>query len=156
MRNADTTEQSDNSSSRSSLRSILLLGAALLCLAAGLWSYVYLLTPVRYELSLQPESLPAIPGASVELRAEGINRIGSAVPWSAQPLRCSLLEGEGLVELLYNADSSMVTVTSLGHEGLVQLRITVANWPFPLLASLRILAPLALFHFPSHHPVHTA
>jgi hypothetical protein len=156
VRNADTTEQSDNSSSRSSLRSLFLLAAALLCIAAGLWSYVYLLTPVRYEVSLQPESLAALPGASVELRAEGINRIGSAVPWSAQPLRCALLEGGGLVELVYSADSTVVTVTSLGYEGQVQLRITVADWPFPLLASLRILAPLAGTFFPSHHTVHAA
>jgi hypothetical protein len=145
----DTTEQSGNMTQRSSLRSILLLGAVLLCVAGGFSAYVYLLLPVRYELQLQPEALPAIPGATVDLRATGVSRCGSAVPWSSQAMRCDILEGGGLVEVGYSVDSTIVTITSLGSQGEVQLRITIPDWPFPLLASLRILPPMACSHFPS-------
>jgi hypothetical protein len=149
VRHADTTEQSGNISPRSSLRSILLLGAVLLCIAGGFSAYVYVLRPVRYEVLLQPETLPAVPGATVELRAVGLSRFGSTVPWSAQAMRCDVLEGGGLVELGYNADSTVATITSLGYEGEIQLRITIPDWPFPLLATLRIMAPMARSHFSS-------
>lgn len=145
----ETPEPSDNATQRSSLRSTLLLALVLIVLAGGVAAYTSFLVPVRYELSLQPESLPAIPGEKTELRVYGVSRSGSAVPWSGQMLRCDVLDGADLVELSYSDDSTRVTLTAKGTEGLVNLRIRIPDWPFPLLAELRIAAPLAcvsIFH----------
>lgn len=128
---------------KSSRRSTLLLFVVLAMIAGGTFLYTSVLTSVSYEVKIDPPQLYAGSADSALLFVYGVNRLGGAVPFSQPPIAVSVYEGRGLLDIHPRADSTAYVLRPHDRAGLVQLRVRTEAWPFPMLATVRITAPLA-------------
>lgn len=136
---------------KSSRRSTLLLFVVLALIAGGTFLYTSVLTSVGYEVEIEPPQLYAGSTDSALLRVHGINRLGGTVPFSHPPIVVSVYEGQGLLDMQPRADSTAFVLRPRDRAGIVQLRVRTEAWPFPMLASVRITAPLATSRMQSSH-----
>jgi hypothetical protein len=114
------------------------------CLAAGLYVYSAVLRSIRYEIEVDREQIYAGRPDTIRIRAYGVNRHEGRVPFSRPTLSADILEGSRLVRIAPAGEGSSVLLIYDGiGEGEVLLRITVAGWPFPMLATIRIAAAVA-------------
>ncbi|MBR9975829.1 MAG: hypothetical protein KFF77_09640 [Bacteroidetes bacterium] len=116
-------------------------------IAAGLFVWNRLLLPVRYELEIERGTLYVGAPDTARIRAQAINRMGGVIPFMQVPLRAVLLEGSALGRL-EPGDHELLFITNGVQEGTVRLRVMADDWPFPLLAELRVVVSIAE-HIPS-------
>ena len=124
-------------------RPVLLLGTSLVIITAALFLYGSVLTSVSYEVDLDPSLLYAGESESASLVLPGLNRLGGRVPHSAPRFRIAIEEGADLVHLEVAEDSARYTLHTVGEAGTVVLYCYTEEWPFPMIATLRIIAPMA-------------
>ena len=137
--NADTHSSSARPSRRGAAWLILFAALA----AFGMYAWNHYLRPMRFEVEIDRPTLFTGAADTATIRAYGINRAGGRIPFSAPAIRAELLEGKGLGTLL-PGDTDARFVSSGAGEGVVRLRIHAEGWPFPMLAEIRIVAPVAL------------
>jgi len=130
-------------SNKRDLRSTLRLLIVLAVIAGGTFLHTSVLTSVTYEVNIDPPILYAGSADSALLRVHGVNRLGGAVPFSQPRIAVDIHDGHGLVDMEPSPDSTVYILRPHDRAGLVQLRVRTGAWPFPMLASIRITAPLA-------------
>lgn len=131
------------SRSRGTIAVIVVVGL----IAIGTFVWNRLLLPVRYELEIDRGTLYAGAPDTARIRARAINRSGGVIPMLRVPLRAELLEGHALGRLV-PGEHELLFISSGVLEGEVRLRVMADDWPFPLLAELRVVVPVAQ-HFQS-------
>lgn len=120
-------------------------------IAVGLFVWNRLLLPVRYELEIDRGTLYVGAPDTARIRAQAINRMGGVIPFMQVPLRAVLLEGSALGRLV-SGDHELLFISNGVQEGTVRLRVLADDWPFPLLAELRVVVSIAE-HSPSTNPL---
>lgn len=110
-------------------------------LALGVWRLV--LTPVGVHAVCEPPQLAPDGVSQSRLRVEMVNRIGTAIPFTHTPLRVSVLEGAGLLEISYTDDGTTALLTAGTQPGVVELKIMAEGWPLPLMCRVVLETPMA-------------
>lgn len=110
-------------------------------LALGAWRLV--LTPVGVHAVCDPPQLVPDGVSQSRLRVEMVNRIGTAIPFTHTPLRVTVLEGAGLLEITYTDDGTTALLTAGTEPGVVELKIMAEGWPLPLVCRVVLETPMA-------------
>lgn len=135
---ATSTEPTRRRSGRNTF--VLVLSVALV--AAGLYAWNTYVRSIRYEIALDREQLFTGSLDTMRLVGVGVSRAGTRVPWSHPRIQAEIVDGATLGRL--ERDGAGLRFIAHGQrEGEVQLRVSVEDWPFPMLVSFRILVPLA-------------
>lgn len=123
--------------------------AVIALVAAGLFAWNRWMTPVGYELVVGPGTLFTGASDTARIRASAINKAGGAIPFLHFTLRGEILDGRSLGRL-EAGEGELLFISEGTQEGLVRLRVMLDDWPFPLLAEIRIVAPVAMSFLPPH------
>lgn len=138
-----STQESTSHTHAQRSRPVLLLGITLVAITAALFLYGSVFTSVSYEVNLEPQTLFAGQPVTASLTLFGVNRLGGRVPFSSPRFRIAIEEGEELIRAEAAGDSTRFTLRTVGVAGTVTLYCYTDEWPFPMIATLRIVAPLA-------------
>jgi hypothetical protein len=111
-------------------------------IAVGLFVWNTYFRSVRYEIVLDRAQLFTGSVDTMKLAGVGVNRVGGRVLGSHARIQAEIMDGASLGRL--ERDGEGLRFISHGErEGEVHLRVSVDDWPFPMLVSFRIHAPLA-------------
>jgi hypothetical protein len=132
-------------------RGPLLLLAVLALVAGGMYAWSSLLRSARYEIEIAPAQLFSGARDTARISAFGVNRWGGRVPCSRPAISATIIEGQECGRIAEAGEEGILLFISEGmREGTVLLHVTVEDWPFPLLAVLKVSIPVAAGH--STHP----
>ncbi len=133
---------------RRSRRATVLLLSFTALVAAGLYVWSSMLQTVRYELAVEPPTLFTGAPDSVRIRAWAVNRWDGRIPFSDPAIRVELLEGSELGSLAQRGgDHAWVFISNGLQGGTAVFRVFVDDWPFPMMAVVRIAAPVAAEYY---------
>ncbi len=130
------------------LRGPLLLFALLALIAGGTYAWSSLLRSVRYEVEIEPAQLFSGASDTARIRATGVNSWGGRVPFSRPAISVKIVEGHALGRIAKGeGDGDVLFISDGMREGQIMLQVSVEDWPFPLLAVIRVAIPVAAGNF---------